>query len=87
MAAKKATEKERKLKNEREKLFNKGRPKLPPYKQVIETETLPELLNIIRETTAVVVDFSAPWCGPCKTFAPIYEQLASKFGSYWISSS
>lgn len=27
----------------------------------------------------IVVDFWAPWCGPCLQFAPLYEQVASQW--------
>lgn len=42
----------------------------------IKDENFEELLN---DGKPLVVDFWAPWCGPCKQIAPIVEELAKEY--------
>ncbi|MEB3298422.1 MAG: thioredoxin [Candidatus Sericytochromatia bacterium] len=36
--------------------------------------------EVLEATTPVLVDFWAPWCGPCKMIAPILDQIAGEKG-------
>lgn len=34
--------------------------------------------DTITNNDIVIIDFWAPWCGPCKSFAPIYDAVSEK---------
>ncbi len=41
--------------------------------------TSDNLVDTINNNPFVIIDFWAPWCGPCQQFGPVYEEMSEKY--------
>ncbi|OCL05946.1 thioredoxin domain-containing protein, partial [Glonium stellatum] len=46
--------------------------------KTVQIESPAQFSSLLQTSRIVVVDFYADWCGPCKSIAPLYEQLSAQ---------
>ena len=46
---------------------------------VIEVNDLTFQAEVVDSKIPVIVDFFAPWCGPCQMMGPVFEKISKEF--------
>jgi len=71
--------KERKMREMEERIKARGEEQkegIIDYPLTLSDETF---MDAVRKSSLIVVDCWAPWCGPCKSVAPVIEELAKEY--------
>jgi thioredoxin 1 len=76
--------KKRKLEQLKKRYMNGGKKMSENMPDAPVTLTDADIEDAVKKYNSVAIDCWAPWCGPCKMYSPIIEELASEMQGKFV---